>query len=140
LFRSCHQPQECKVPKGRLLQKSPDNNCVQGHMPSSSTDIPHVAFTHHRVAVHEKLPRLASDAAQAGGGTGKLRLFLDRAPLSEVDKQRSLGLAYLVLANAERDAEREAAYRSQAFQLLSGAYNAGLRDPTLEAPLARLYF
>lgn len=28
-------------------------NCVECHMPSGDTDIPHVAFTHHRIGIHD---------------------------------------------------------------------------------------
>ena len=109
-------------------------------MPSSDTDIPHVSFTHHRIAVHEKLPKEKSDHDRLGGGIGSLRVFLDNPRLSALDKNRSLGLAYLEVGKEEKDPGRSAQYRSKGFELLAAAHAAGLPDPVLEAKLARLYF
>src|SRR5205823_426090 len=51
---SCHQPQHCKVSEERRRKESPENDCAKCHMPRSPTEIPHLAFSHHRIGVHDK--------------------------------------------------------------------------------------
>jgi predicted CXXCH cytochrome family protein len=134
---SCHQPERCTVDKEKRQRSSPDNNCVHCHMPSSTTDIPHLSSTHHRIAVHEKL---TATPAPPHGTAGTLHPFLDHSHLGDIDKKRSLGLAYMELARGEHDLKVMGHYQTQALQLMSAVYAAGLRDPVLTAPLARLHF
>jgi tetratricopeptide (TPR) repeat protein len=106
-------------------------------MPTSPTEIVHLAFTHHRIGIHD---RPAATGAPAAHGPGVLRPFGDLSRLGETDRSRSLGLAYLEVANREKDGARGAKYREEALGLLSAVRAAGLRDPALEAGLARLRF
>jgi predicted CXXCH cytochrome family protein len=133
---SCHKTEECKVKKEHLLKESPANYCVQCHMPTAATEIPHVAFTHHRIAVHEKLPK--TKPGQASPGT--LRLFLENARLGPMDRKRSLGLAYLQLTSGDDDPALNAHYLGLAVKLLAEVQTAGLRDSLMEVALARRYF
>src|SRR5262249_40612603 len=66
----CHQPEKCKVSKVRRERESPSNNCIQCHMPTSPTELPHIAFTHHRIGVHERKP--AKDPVRAAREAPKL--------------------------------------------------------------------
>jgi len=104
-------------------------------MPASPTEIPHLAFTHHRIGVHAQKPA-AHDARQPGS----LKPFLDVSRLSAIDQKRSLGLGYLETANLERDPALADHYRRHALDTLMSVQKAGLRDPALEAGLARLHF
>ncbi|HZT80646.1 MAG TPA: cytochrome c3 family protein, partial [Gemmataceae bacterium] len=131
----CHKPERCTVPARRREQESPDNDCVHCHMPRSPTEIPHLAFTHHRIGIHDR----AAEAAPARQPRrGELRPFHDLSRLSEIDRQRSLGLAYLAAASREEDAVWRGRYEARAWDLLSGARAAGLRDAVLDTALARL--
>jgi Cytochrome c554 and c-prime len=69
----CHQPERCKVDKAVRERESPDNNCVRCHMPRSPTEIPHLAFTHHRIGVHKQ-----------SAETGKLLAANETADLTPV--------------------------------------------------------
>lgn len=132
---TCHKPAACKVDPAVRAKESPANNCVGCHMPASPTEIPHLAFTHHRIGIHSK------DAKpKAVSGMGTLRPFLDVSRLSEIDRARSLGLAYLEVANRERDPANSAEYRRRAHAILGEVIAAGLRDPALDAAMARLSF
>jgi predicted CXXCH cytochrome family protein len=133
---SCHKPEQCTVKQEVRLHKSPDNNCVQCHMPAAATEVPHVSSTHHRIAVHEKL----IEPARPAGKPGILRPFVDYTQLGDVDKKRSLGLAYLDLAKSEKNSTLAAHYQGESLKLMSAVSVAGLRDPALEAALARLQF
>jgi predicted CXXCH cytochrome family protein len=131
----CHESKSCTVDPARRRKESPDNDCVHCHMPRSATDIPHLAFTHHRIGKHGP-PTAASEV----GRLPELRPFLDESALSAVDRKLAMGHAYRAFANREKDPERATHYREQAFELLSEVYTVGLRDAELEAGLAQLRF
>src|SRR5207247_1312553 len=110
----CHAAESCTVDPDRRARESPDNDCVRCHMPRSDTDIPHFAFAHHRIGIHKQRP-----AADPGPGPASaLRAFLDLSHLGEVDRQRSLGLAYAAVSLREKDAERVREYQKRAVALL----------------------
>jgi predicted CXXCH cytochrome family protein len=139
LCLSCHQSDACKVEPRRLREESPQNHCVQCHMPRSPTEIPHLAFTHHRIGIHAK-PMAPGDPDHEHGGFGVLKPFLDLSRVQGVDEKRSLGLGYLEAANRHKDEHVAMRYRELSLSLLTEARAAGLRDGPLDASLARLRF
>lgn len=134
---SCHQAEHCTVDRQKLARESAANDCVQCHMPTSPTDIPHLAFTHHRVAIHG--PQQAGER-ESGTAPGVLKPFLDLSRLSEIDRKRSLGLAYIDLANHEDSRSRRTHYQKLALEILSGVNAAGLKDGYVDSALASLRF
>jgi predicted CXXCH cytochrome family protein len=132
----CHDSQRCKVSPQRRERESPGNDCVQCHMPRGKTDIPHFAFAHHRIGIHEARPDAGAEPPE---GT-ELRPFFDLSHLGEVDQNRSLGLAYQAASLRETDAARSAQFQQKALELLSEVHRAGLRGPEVEAALAQLCF
>jgi predicted CXXCH cytochrome family protein len=134
---SCHRPSACKGIAVERLKASPAVDCIECHMPRAPVEVPHLAFTHHRVGIHRQPPTPPGGAARPAG---ELRPFLDPSGLSEPDRQRSLGEAYRLLALRDADAGRRAQYRRRALELLTAARAAGLRDGDLEASLAQLCF
>lgn len=137
---SCHSPDRCRVDEARRQRLSPDNDCIQCHMPRSDTDIPHLTFTHHRIGVHStsETPLPAKEPPERR--PGRLRPFFDVSKVSSVDQLRSLGLAYLETANRETESTLADQYRDRALTHLSQAHTLGMRDPMLDASLARLRF
>src|SRR5262249_51766454 len=127
----CHGPARCKVDPVQLHKESPDNNCVQCHMPRSPVDVPHLAFTHHRVGIHRKPPADATSAKHSA----ELRPFLDFPELSAADRQFSLGEGYRLLSLRDPEASRREQARRRGLDLLSAASAAGLRDARLNASL-----
>ena len=138
---SCHQPDVCRVSPERRQKESPNNDCVACHMPRTSTDIPHLAFTHHRVGIHA-----ASASSDIGSkkGTGTdaiaLRPMFGISHASGQEQQRSLGLAYLEVASTEDVPARRLQYQRQALSLLTEVRATGGADGTVDAWLARLRF
>lgn len=130
LCRNCHSAEECRAD---VAVRGSDDNCVSCHMPSSDTEIPHLAFTHHRIGVHRPQP-----AAPPGRALAELRPLLDLSALSERARRRSLGLAYLEAANREPDERRSFGYRQRAARLLSELSAQGGSDAAVVAALARL--
>jgi tetratricopeptide (TPR) repeat protein len=104
-------------------------------MPREPTEIPHLAFTHHRIGIHNR----STGTEQAREATD-LHSFYTELTSDDVEQKRSLGLAYVQAAEAERDVSIGAQYRDRALNLLTSAQDAGFRDPLLDAALARLYF
>src|SRR5262249_276206 len=90
----CHQRERCKVNPQLRQKESPVNDCVSCPLPRAATEVPHVAFTNHRIGVHQT--PLAPQVETAG--SGELRPVLDLSGLSEMDRHRSLGLAYAEFA------------------------------------------
>lgn len=130
---ACHKPARCTVDPKRRERESPDNRCVQCHMPRAATEVAHVAFTHHRIGKHPTPGNAEEKLA------GELRPVLPLPPLSEVDRQRSLGLAYLEVANRTRDRDLYRGYARRSLGLLAPLRAAGLHDPLADAGLVRLH-
>ena len=142
---NCHKPERCTVRADQRRKESPSNDCVQCHMPRSAVDVPHLAFTHHRIGIHSKPPAGtrgadATPLANAEHQAGELRPFLELPPLSDADRKWSLGEAYRLLSLEEGDAERREELGRRALELLSAARSAGLHDGNLDAALAQLCF
>jgi len=136
----CHQPERCTVPPLRRQQESPGNNCVQCHMPTAPTEIPHLAFTHHRIGIHDKPATPKGGGGRAGRSLGVLEPLLDLSRFSAVDQKRSLGLGYLEVASLARDESSRGHYQQQALKLLSEVRTLGLQDPALDTALGRVRF
>jgi Tfp pilus assembly protein PilF len=130
---TCHADRGCSVPHAQRVKKQPKDDCAACHMPRGDTDVPHVAFTHHRIL------RRPQPARQKSAGVPDL-VPLEEAPqLSATDRKRNLGLAYLLAASEASDRERAVTYQGRARELLEAVAAAGLRDgATLEA-LSKIY-
>ena len=137
---NCHKPAACRVNPERREKENPQNNCVACHMPQTPTDIPHLAFTHHRVGIHDAYAGKADTEPSQESAPASLQPMFDISLLSESEQKRSLGLAFLELANKEEDPSRRPLYQSQALSFLSEARSTGGVDGTVDTWLARLRF
>jgi hypothetical protein len=52
----CHTDAGCKLPRPERLRRNGGDDCLACHMPRVGTDIPHIAFTHHRIGIHGERP------------------------------------------------------------------------------------
>lgn len=132
---TCHQPAACGVSPEQRQRESPENDCAACHMPSTPTDIPHLAFTHHRVAIHDRTKTIAADPAPQA--LGELRPLLDISDVSESERNRLLGMAYQELSGRE-EGQRKLHYQQKALALLSGISSPSDPDGAVEASIARL--
>ena len=137
---SCHRPEHCREEESQRQKVSPDNDCVLCHMPSSDTEIPHLAFTHHRIGIHKPSAKSSDSRRSPASRPGVLRPFLTESWPSELDQQRAFGLGYLEAANRELQPALADQYRHRALDLLTNVRSTGLQDPALDAALARLHF
>ena len=138
----CHSA-GCTSPEVSRLAKVPDNNCVTCHMPQTPTDIPHFAFTHHRIGLHDSTqadsrPQVAQDKPASPGS-----LTPTYASQANPDVQkRNLGLAYFELSENEKSPAAQQEYRGRAESILKVLPKPrgrnGLQDAEVDSVLARL--
>ena len=135
---TCHQATACGLEEPIRLQQDPTDNCVACHMPQSPTDIPHFAFTHHRIGIHPQEQRVPQPATSVIADLLPIYSIYDRP---EIVRQRCLGLAYVQLADTEGDSDGEAAlyYQRRGRLLLEGVRAQGLLDPEVDVALAWIY-
>lgn len=129
----CHVDQGCKL-ETSVREARAKNDCVHCHMPKSATEVPHVAFTHHRIGIH---PLKTSPAAAE---EDLLVPLSDLSQLSEADRERSLTLAKLQMY-LKRGAEFQ---RSDAGRVLASKIESWMRslpqDVDVETEFARTQF
>lgn len=134
----CHEAGDCRVSPAERERVSPLNDCVQCHMPQSDTDIPHVAFTHHRIGIHRAEPPSPAKSPGASRQVADLRSFHESVEEDATERQRSLGLAYLEAGAHQESPEAALAFRQRAWRTLKPMHDAGTADSAVEAALARL--
>jgi hypothetical protein len=128
----CHADRGCSLPLTQRQAKA--DNCVTCHMPRGDTDIPHIAFTHHRIGMHlgkhTSLPTEAPEVVPVE----------DVSHLSPIDRDRNLGLAYHLLTGNPEYEPYTGAFRDRSVALLEKVHRAGLKDGSTAAALAELYW
>jgi hypothetical protein len=143
---SCHTVQSCGLDQAQRLKNDATDNCVACHMPSGDTEVPHIAFTNHRIA-RRPAPRPADlgpgqalRPADASGRAPELVPTDDVSRLAPVDRRQNLGLAYH--AASENPVYVRAGYagtfRERARALLEAVAAEGLRDPETTTALAEV--
>jgi hypothetical protein len=133
----CHQPEKCKVDPVVRQKKEPGNNCVHCHMPTGPTDIPHLAFTHHRVGIHGD-----AEPARKNGPTSMTKLVpvLDMSTVGDIDLKLSLGQGYFEVVDKTHDKKLAAEFKGRALSLFAQVRSAGLRDGILDYQLTNFNF
>jgi predicted CXXCH cytochrome family protein len=131
---NCHENQPCRLETSERLKKDGTDNCVACHMPRGDTDIPHIAFTHHRIGRH------APQQAAEHKGIPRLMPAYDDSHLSEIDRLRNLGLAYLQACYNPEYEKYAPIFREQALKELVAVDAAGLHDTETLAGLVQLFF
>jgi hypothetical protein len=131
----CHNIQACAIEEGDHRRREVEDNCVVCHMPESPTEIPHFAFTHHRIGIHT-----AQAGTEVDRGPQSLVPLADISHLSRLDQDRCLGLAYMQVADLPEHNHHAATYHHNARRILEDVRRRGLHDPAVDAALARLYW
>jgi hypothetical protein len=130
----CHELDSCGVEHAERLRQDARDNCVSCHMPRSPTDIPHFAFTHHRIAVHQDQEQ--QDTA-SGAGTLVPLGDIEQVPLGEM--QRCLGLANFEYGNTQPPPLRSKFLLTARAQL-QAARQQGFADVQVQEALARFHW
>ena len=130
----CHAVGECGLPESDERRAAERDNCLNCHMPQSETDIPHIAFTHHRIGIH---------SASAGDSTPSeiLPPLVPHQDLSgwEPDLVRRIeGLAYIEFASRQPSQRLFTQCQEQAIRRLGLSAQQQPADGELAAALAQL--
>ncbi|GIW93846.1 MAG: hypothetical protein KatS3mg110_1887 [Pirellulaceae bacterium] len=137
----CHAPPSCGIAEAERTKTVPEDSCIVCHMPQSPTDIPHFAFTHHRIGLHDtQHHRTGSDGAAQARTIPELIPLDDISHLPSREQRRCLGLGYVEAGDRATDPMRRAAYWRRALELLEPLVEHGLDDPDVWAALARIYW
>jgi Cytochrome c554 and c-prime len=136
----CHARESCGLSPEDRVRIQPDDLCAKCHMPQVPTEIPHFAFTHHRVGIHEAGRRDDVLSAERDSPPPRLVPLDDLSWMPEIDQRRCLGLAYVQVLDQAEHAQHTEYFRQQAIQILEDVHRQGLADPEVDAALARLYF
>lgn len=134
----CHTEQGCSLALDERLQPPAGNDCITCHMPQVDTDIRHVAFTHHRIGIHLATAGQRS-AGNASDAIAELVPLDEPDGLSQLDRDRNLGLAYYTLALNQADPMQASAYFERARALLGSGHNPRDGDGEVAAALVRIY-
>ncbi len=143
---SCHTVQACGLDEAQRRAKDAADNCLTCHMPRGDTEMPHIAFTNHRI-IRRPTPRpadlgpggaLLPDASSAS--VPELAPVEESPLLAPLDRQRNLGLAYFSAGRNPVYARYGYAgvFRERARKLLEEVDAAKLPDPETWAALAEL--
>lgn len=133
---ACHTSEACKMPQDDRLKKSSQDDCASCHMPSSKSNVPHVAATHHRIGVYGK----NAESVTASAATARTLVSLDDlSALPQARKDRYLGLAYLDRSIKEEIPEASGEYSRRAQTILEKLVSDGVWDTELGAALTQVY-
>jgi predicted CXXCH cytochrome family protein len=86
---TCHADRGCRLTVADR-QKQAGDDCTRCHMPRGDTEVPHLAFTHHRIGIHPLTEVL--DDTDAGLSPVPLS---DLSGLNDSERERSLMLGRL---------------------------------------------
>jgi hypothetical protein len=128
----CHRAADCRVDDGVRAARAADNDCTKCHMPGAPTEIVHLAFTHHRIGIHEgREPPVNENST-----TSELEPWHDLSRVADVDRRRLLGLAWFS-RSLEHGANSQYCV-DRASELLEDVRDQGLEDGLVAAALAAI--
>lgn len=135
---NCHETKPCGLPSDVRLKKSPADNCAGCHMPKGDSEVPHIAFNHHRIGIHP--PKGSRPPAEASSRVPELIPLDDNPLIDEPNRKRNLGLAYLQsLQQNPAVAPFASTFHDRARRNLEEAYAAGARDGDALFGLMQIY-
>ncbi|QDT35418.1 hypothetical protein Mal48_46950 [Thalassoglobus polymorphus] len=133
---TCHQVDSCGLAEDHEQRVLKSDNCTTCHMPQSETDIPHIAFTHHRVGIHDDSNPSVATTEQPQ--VSRLKPHQAPAASNQTLEDRNLGLAYLEVAPAQPSEAAFRQYFSSAVQRLNKYNRAHPGDGDVQAALAQV--
>ncbi len=134
----CHKEQACSAPVEKRQSTSVPDNCVVCHMPQVPTDIPHIAFTHHRIGRHNATEPQKNSEPESTTANAQLVPFSDVTTLSEKERLRSMALACVEFAYRAETKKLSQHFREEAKQRLITLVREAPQDGDLSSALARM--
>lgn len=144
----CHTVQACGLEPAQRRAKDAADNCLTCHMPRGDTEIPHIAFTNHRIVRRptqrpaDLKPGAALVTDASSERVPELVPIEDVPDLTPIEQRRNLGLAYYIACGNPVYARYgfADAFQKRARNLLEDVDAAGLHDAEASAALAQLYW
>lgn len=138
----CHQTDSCGLPRKSPRRRQRRDNCVACHMPKGPTEVPHLAFTHHRIGIHKSnSPPRKPDTDIA------LVPIDDISRYPELERRRLLALANEqyrshLTDDAVKNPDHALAqvFRERARLMLEEVSAGGLKDPKIETLLSGTFW
>ncbi len=131
---ACHEPQGCSLPEESRLAKSPDDSCIQCHMPRfKKTDIIHVATTDHRILRRPE----AEETGPSPVAAGLPMVLLNGEGLSP-DTRKSLGRELAIAIASEGPRLSPSPQVKEAGVLVLKLLDAALRMRPDDLPALRM--
>ena len=126
----CHDNESCNEPLEQRLSLK-NNDCSNCHMPKKGSEVPHTAFTHHRIGIH-------SDRESQSEVIAGLTPVLDTSGISQVALERCEALAKFQVMQEDPGANEFRNYGMDAARSLIQLKNAGKDDSESNTVLALL--
>ena len=127
----CHAEVDCGE-QPDVRQSQANDHCTVCHMPASPTEVPHVAFTHHRIGIHA-----ADSRTRPSEKRSQIIAMLEQTPLAEPDQARIDGLAALSIFQMKPESRDQTLLRG-ARELLQKAWDGGAGDVDVAAGMANI--
>ena len=127
---NCHDNQACGEPLPKRMTAA-KNECAKCHMPKLDTEIPHTAFHHHRIGIHNSV----GDTPEIATG---LSPILNISSLTPLERARCEALAKFQVGQEEPDNPNFKDYGLDAAKVLIQLKNSGKADSDANAILALL--
>ncbi len=128
----CHDVGDCS--NSERSEATDSKSCIACHMPQAETDIPHIAFTHHRIGLHGS----TNDTRKNKPEEFSLTPILKNIERSPVEIQRMLGLAYMQLFRTATTTHERQQYFGRASTYLGNVPASGAADSMVYSALAEL--
>ena len=126
----CHDNEACGQPLTERLALN-ENQCSKCHMPAKGSEIPHTAFTHHRIGIH-------SDQSEGNQVIAGLTPVLSTANIPKSALDRCEALAKFQVMQEEPESASFKNYGMDAARTLIELKNSGDDDSDTNAVLALL--
>ena len=126
----CHENQSCGEPLEKRISLV-ENHCSKCHMPQKGSEVPHTAFSHHRIGIH-------SDQDQSSQVIAGLTPVLNTSGINPSALERCEALAKFQVMQEEPGAPQFRDYGMDAARALIQLKNAGKDDSDSNTVLALL--
>ena len=124
----CHETETCT--EAFPARQKVEDRCATCHMPEAPTEVPHVAFTHHRIGIHP-----VQEEPQTQESMDLISMLGDEH-LPAADRDRCRGLAWLRLYLTHPEVQKPGLEKAQ--QLLESAWISGAQDAVASSALAQI--
>jgi Flp pilus assembly protein TadD len=97
---NCHEQHPCSMAAPARLAQSPEDSCIQCHMPNLKGSLPHTTVTYHAVPRHEVQMATPAKATEwpRPGQPALVPFPPELADLHGIDQDRNLGLGLIEIA------------------------------------------